>query len=553
MEITLESIKFNHDPTFEATGAFHIRRNETNAVVFPEWEIDRCTTPDCSPVAYAINRLPKTKRIMILASFSGKDVPPEGVYIKAVEDRDSSEAPRPLNVLGSSDEPLVRFVSEKAIDIPFTFAADGILKSGASASDLKWRWQFSTDQKEEGTEFQTTEHRIYTVPVMPSCPWEPLSCVSSNIQVPWTEALEYACHWAAGVTTDLDLAATMVTRRVFSLGKSFLSWQEAPNYARTKFDLTKFLALFRDGVGNGQTLNCDDCAAIVSTFANLLGAELSQSSMGRDIFTNPVLLIGDSHWRRMGFDHHSVAWKGKCTENDEVFDACLLIDGDRKPDRPPQFPKNPTAIRFGDRSPGSYQSALSADECFPTPNDPLDGRQRRKFGRGFFADRAFESSSSDFDRFRDRYRFDKWPSSAPSSKTTTAAHGQQFCEQQLVSDYWKSHITETLHADKLANVCHTMLKKDGAFPNQLVDLNVYECADGIDANEILLRVLSCFEAFLERLADKSFGELAFTGGRACIVFRHERLIAVVRSVGRERVNVVPVATLLYDFLQLSDE
>jgi hypothetical protein len=78
---------------------------------------------------------------------------------------------------------------------------------------------------------------------------------------------------------------------------------------------------------------------------------------------------------------------------------------------------------------------------------------------------------------------------------------------------------------------------------------VYECADGVDTNEILLRVLSCFEAFLERSTNKVLGELAFTDGGASIAFRHDRFIVVVRSVGRERIRVEPVGTLLYGLLQ----
>jgi len=543
MQVTLDAIKFNHDPDGTTTGAFNIRRNETEAVQFPEWERGRpCMTPECSPVAYSIDGLPEA--IIIKASFSSNDAPPEGVYFKALEDRDDRKVPRPLNVLGSSDEPLVTFQNGKAIDVPFTFATGGILNSGASASDLKWQWQFSVDEKRTWTYFQATEHRVYTVPSLPSCPWEPRSNASSNIQVPWTEALEYACHWAAGVTKDLDLAATMITRRIYSLGKSLLRWQQGSSYTGKHFDLTKFLALFQNGIGAGQTLNCDDCAAIVSTFANLLGAQLSQSSMGHDFKTNPILLVGDSHWRPVRFEHHSVAWKGNCTEDDELFDACLQVDGDRKPDLPPQFPKQPTKMVFGGRSRDSYQSALSTDNFRPLPNT----KQRRKFGTVVYADQAIQSTGN-FDRYKDHYDFKRWPS-APGIRTASSVGSLRFFQSGLVFEHWSSQPLHTFNIGNVATVFHAILQKDAPLPRQLVDLNFYECADGVDPNEVLLRILSSFEAFLEPSSDKSLGELAFTDG-ANIAFRHGRFIAVVRSVGRETLDVHPVAGLLYDFLKLT--
>lgn len=554
MKVTLETIKFNHDPTFKTTGAFYVRKNEIERVRLPEWEKDRCMTPECSPVAYAIDQLPKTRDapedITIKASFSASELPTQTVWIQAFEYRNPKEVPGPANILGTTNPVSVTFTAGKANDVTFRLDSERISNAGTSASDQIWWWKFSID-KDQWNEFQFTKHRVYVVPKRPTCPWEPESDCASNIHVPWTEALEYACHWAAGVTENVDLAAKMVTNRVYSLGKILLQWEKSAKYGHREFALTKFLALFRDGIGGGQTLNCDDCAAIVSTFANLLGAQLWQSSMGGDSFwTNPVLLIGHSHWRKMGFGRHSVAWKGECREGDELFDACLQIDGDRKPNCPPQFPKQPANIRFGTRSNRGYQSSLvEKGKCPPIPKDPTYGRQRRKFGLGFLGDKAIQSFSP-VHGLRNGYKFTTWPPHDPRLKLA-AITSKSFADK-LVFDGWKLQLEkpECFHLAEGVSVLHTILKRDESLTTNLVDFNIYECADGIDPNEILLRVLSCFESFLERSPDPHPGELAFSDGDASVIFRRGRSVGAVRSIGRERVNAAPFAMMLDELLQI---
>lgn len=552
MPVTLESIAFNHDPSGKATGAFYIRRNETEPVVLPEWEKCRCTAPDSSPVAYAIHRVPQF--ITIKASFSATARPSQPVWIQAVaiqkvDPCDGDQSLLPFNILGDTDAVDVTFVNGKANDVPFHVSSEQISNAGASASDQLWHWQWSFD-KSTWTSFQTTQHRVYVVPKLPTCPWEPKSDSASNIQVPWTEALEYACHWAAGVTKNIDLAARMVTNRVYSLGKVLIRWGQSPKYANKEFALTEFLALLRNGIGRGQSLNCDDCAAVVSTFANLLGAKLWQSSMGGDSFwTNHILLIGHSHWRRVGFGHHSVAWKGNCSASDKLFDACLQIDGDRKPNIPPQFPKQPVNIRFGTRSDGGYQHSLVLKgKCLPIPDDPTYGRQLRKFGLGVLADKAIQTSAP-LARVMKLYRCDPWPI-AELRLNVTAIASKSFADKLRFMG-WTLHLEEPeyFQLDERVDVLHTILKTDESIPTQLIDLSIYQCANNIDPNEILLRVLSCFESLLERSHDPHPGDLAFADGEGNVVFRRERFVGAVRSIGREGVNAVPVAMMLDDLLK----
>jgi hypothetical protein len=49
------------------------------------------------------------------------------------------------------------------------------------------------------------------------------------------------------------------------------------------------------------------------------------------------------------FSFHEVAWKGACGVNEEVFDACLQVDGDPDPTTPPHTALLPVNMRFGNR------------------------------------------------------------------------------------------------------------------------------------------------------------------------------------------------------------
>ena len=69
MQVSLEAIKFNHDPDSATEDALNIRRNETETVVVPEWRKGVSILPDDSPAAYAKNAIEKHP-ITIKAKFS---------------------------------------------------------------------------------------------------------------------------------------------------------------------------------------------------------------------------------------------------------------------------------------------------------------------------------------------------------------------------------------------------------------------------------------------------------------------------------------------------
>jgi hypothetical protein len=181
-----------------------------------------------------------------------------------------------------------------------------------------------------------------------------------------------------------------VTERVYALGPDLLEYGcpvlGVTEYAAPEgyFNCTAFLDRLRGGIGNGRYLNCTDCATIVSTFANSVGCDLSQARMGMVapfFATNPILAIGSSIWQPAcgipGFYYHEVAWKGACTADDEIFDACLQVDRDPNPLLAPHSPVIPANMRFGEPGDGAYRDRLATPQarqfCEPQPST----RQRK--------------------------------------------------------------------------------------------------------------------------------------------------------------------------------
>ncbi|MDQ1728928.1 MAG: hypothetical protein QOD33_1053, partial [Pyrinomonadaceae bacterium] len=304
MQVLLEAVEFNHDRHSATRDAFNIRRNETEVVNVPEWRRGVSMKPEDSPAAYARDELQgRTPRIRAKFSFLGFDPAIQTIRIRAVDGRltpklNANESSKLLvellkpvlrealqcNVLGSVMEREVQLTGGEEFEV-FNVEQANIASAGVSVSDIIWRWQFRTNST-DWTEFATTTHRIFTVLAMPTRPWQPESFDNSNTQQPWVEVLDYACRWAAAAT-EVDEAATLVTQTVNALGPTLLRY-DSPNGGSTgfttnsppAFDCSDFLLLLRDRPNrHGRGVACDDCAAFVASFANVLGCDLFEAEM----------------------------------------------------------------------------------------------------------------------------------------------------------------------------------------------------------------------------------------------------------------------------------
>jgi hypothetical protein len=378
--LRLEAIIFNHDPLSAANGV-NLRRDVARIVPVPEWRRFVSVNPEDSVVAYAVSEA-RQATPTILAQFRRTDPALTSVEVRSIDPTGGQ------SVLGTAGPRWVTFTGgEVSPFVALSLAQARLRTSGVGVHDLRWRWQYRPDPQQPWTDFAESRHRVYTVLSVPRPPWQQQPYVTSNTQLPWTGVLDYSCRWAASAQT-LDEAAALVTEAVFELGPEVIEYGcvvfGTPQYSVPYFHCGALLERLRGGPGRGRWVNCTDCATIVSTFSNILGCRLWQSTMGLSFALNEILAIGASEWRTAcdwgGFNYHEVAWKGGCTEADAVFDACLLVDGDLDPTRAPHQPLLATNLRFGNPGDGDYRDRLAAPagraNCRPLPST----RQHRLVG-----------------------------------------------------------------------------------------------------------------------------------------------------------------------------
>ncbi len=366
--IAIEAIKFNHNTNAATHDAFNIRQNATQFISVPEWRRFICVNPEDSRAAYAIVPT-KGNPITIEVALSSTD---PGIAFIEVRVEHHVKA-RPVNFINGQ----TGFVSFDLIDPPVTHGHVGIW-------DVSWRWEYRVGPHHPWQHFATTRHRIYVVLDVPTDPWKQAPYNSGNTQLPWTDVLDYACHWAAGATSK-DMAAALVTRSVYALGPGIVTYDcpggGSSHYSWSNFDCTAFLDRLRGGIGNGIYVNCSDCATIVSTFADALGCNLWQSRMGWGFALNELLAIGSNKWQTAcgwgSFSYHEAAWEAGCTANDDVFDACLQVDGDGDPTTAPHVPLLPQDLRFGNPGDLLYRDRLATPAGRPNCNPQPATKQRR--------------------------------------------------------------------------------------------------------------------------------------------------------------------------------
>jgi len=425
VNLILLAIKFNYDPTSATGDALNIRRNATQFVSVPEWQRGISINPRDSLAAYAIGPT-RGRTLTIQAKFARTDPRMSSVEVRAIPSSPFGDLLEALDrflsfsayvpqlyfyylwlynlvlqmarvnrgdVLGSVNSRRIIFVGLESDFETFELKDHALWSGGVGIHNVNWRWQFRSSSFEPWTDFAESKHRIYTVLEVPKEPWIQTPYNPLNTHLPWTEVMDYACSWADG-TTNPDDASTRITKAVFELGPELVEY-DCPGLGSSHytlvfpfeaFDCTAFLGRLRRGIGNGRFVNCTDCASVVSTFSNITGSSLFQSRMFSDsgvLFgVNPVLAIGSNVWRRPcnfpGFSFHEVAWEGECTENTNVFDACLLVNGGFDPTGPPQIPLLPANLRFGGLLERKYRFRLATPAgrslCEP---QPIISRQRR--------------------------------------------------------------------------------------------------------------------------------------------------------------------------------
>ena len=527
MQVALEGIKFNYDPDdLKKTGAFNLRRNETQIVRVPEWQPDVCSEHECSPVAYAIEGLPE--KMTLEASFRTLKGLKTPLMIRAI-------AESPDHILGNIEPREINHPGSSGF-VKFNMPDARVSSAGVGIHDVAWRWQYS-DTPNVWTDFQTTFHRVYTVLARPSKPWEPEISNSTNIHQPWTEVLDYACCWARDVKSDPDEAAKLITKNFFDLGEHLLKYKSGGFYAAETFDCTKFLALLRNGIGGGQIVNCDDCATIISTFANILGCELSQSGLGLYFNTNPILLIGADDFAPTEFIYHAVAWKGDCKEEDKVFDGCLQIDEDvEEPFDAVEAADLPFGAVGTDRG---YRFSLihRRPDVIPLPEHRDYGKRRRPLGSGYLAQLRVTENQV-ITELKRRFEFENWPKGSDVDPISS-----NILTEGLSLPGWELYSSERFNDERFSSVIQMLFTSTDLSKDKLLAINFYENKIAADSNPNLIELLGRFEELrFSLLAEPRIGNIAFADkDKTVVLYRRDRWFAVVRNAGRQQFSVVQLA------------
>lgn len=159
----------------------------------------------------------------------------------------------------------------------------------------------------------------------------------------WPAAIEPALRSIDGAAPDHDSVVSALVTWIFDdLGLRYDTQSGASAYVyyrnyrwdQAQFDFTGFLKR-----KNGSVVNCTDSAAILMTYANMLGAEHYYSIILQDFTLNYLLAIGGEEFVSCpfgsgicGFSYHAVTVN---PEADAVWDATLALDGDEDPGNTP--------------------------------------------------------------------------------------------------------------------------------------------------------------------------------------------------------------------------
>ena len=369
----ISAVKFDYHTGSIINDALSIRKNYATPAPSPSWQKGVSSTYTDSPAAYAIKETQgNTLAIRVALKANGIS----GAYVRATGG----------GRLGNAKEKFVSFdAAGSSCFETFELENTSFHAYGVNAYNMAWRWQWRLKPTDPWRDIVTTRHRLFVILEAPTLPWVQ---TAGSTALPWADALEIACAWAAG-TTDKDTAAGCITEHYNDSGRvSYDTVGGWTYYGTGTYNLTQMINRLNGGAGLGSKVNCTDSANTVSTFANLIGCDLWQSRMSRSsgwggFDLNPIIAIGYINWAipfKGGFSYHEVAWKGACTPNDRLFDGCLKVDADADPTCPPHTPLLPKNMLFGDCATMNYRLRL----CPPTPGgcaacqpQPLTTRQRR--------------------------------------------------------------------------------------------------------------------------------------------------------------------------------
>lgn len=365
----VDEVHFNHATGSHTGDALTIRKGPGGSPVqAPEWR--RGFTPEAAAYASA----PLGATVTIKARFSGG--PPNAT--RQIRGLDAYVEPTDPggclgwlvvliikliravfgNVLGDAGAEAVMFdATGRSGLVTFTLVNHKLKTASVGIRTTEWKWQSrpGLGKGSKWTTFDTTQHRIYTVLDTPAGPWT--QGAGNDTQLPWTDALDKACAWAAGATVK-DAAAAAVTRAVNT--QPLQSYTPSTLFGFGNYHLSSYLAALNGGAP--FQLNCTDCADAVTTFANLVGCDLWEGRFF-DMETRKFLTLNgnagvEANWVWWSWGYHEICWLGAIGQFAQVYDGCLQLDTDDNYGDLVHVAQHPIKMTFGTTDPAHYKYRL---------------------------------------------------------------------------------------------------------------------------------------------------------------------------------------------------
>ena len=231
----------------------------------------------------------------------------------------------------------------------FTLRSNSADVSGFRRITIPFQWQFRNNV---GTwvNMRTIDTTVYFIPARPTLPW--IIDTNGNRSNPWADALDMLLGWGVegmssivDISTQINLHINRNINFVYEIERGATSWLAING----NFRCTDFIT----NVNSGREIigNCTDCATVISTFANLLGANLNQiifiRNDGSSFWCNRIKVIGfrdmwqfpfplrangtraainDTTAVRGGFGYHEIASTGTGSISDSIYDPCLEVN-----------------------------------------------------------------------------------------------------------------------------------------------------------------------------------------------------------------------------------
>jgi len=327
--VTLQSITFCHNVADPARSALRIRRNYATPIQSPKWTNGGPGGFADAPAAYARGAVAAPS---VQVGLTG-GTPGSVLWVRATGGK----------LLGDPAAAQVSFDANGSAAAMLALVEHDLIEGSVTVTDETLTWQISPDNR-TWSWLATTRHRVYLTLALPQAPWTQGAAQGGTppVNEPWTDVLDWACAWAAGLD-DVSEVAEQITQAVNGNGNAaggvvYEPVRGATTYsAFGRFQCTAFLARLNGANPQSNFVNCADCASIVTTFANILGCrlwELRLSPVAGDGFDiNPVIGIGGTAFgapfqdRSYSFSFHEVAWEEGPQGQDGIYDACLQVNG----------------------------------------------------------------------------------------------------------------------------------------------------------------------------------------------------------------------------------